>query len=189
MKIINLCNENNSNGCCCKYSFNNSICNSTCTTGATGPSGATGPVGATGATGVFINAYAEYTLLSNVLSGNFIPLEQSYDIGGLTSLSSDENLINLKSGYVYQVCYTIQGSSKSEYRYQINTLINNTLNLLLPTSSSNVVIDGSAIGSVSSCFLVTANISSTVGLKMYTHLSDSISMIGCIYVYPIASIL
>ncbi len=121
-------------------------------------------------------------------NNNFIPFVLKYDVGGLTLVSTNGENIILKAGYAYQVCYTLQASTSTSFRYQIIPSIGGVANVLMPTSSNNIVFDQSAIGSVSSCFFVTANTDTTVGLKAYTNYTGYIDFIGTIFIHPIAEL-
>lgn len=196
MDKLNSCQTNsiyynqNSQSCCCNYIPGPQGDKGTMgPTGATGPQGTSGIIGvtgATGATGTFIKAYAEYELEGTISSG-FFDLNNVYDVGGLTSSLSDTE-ISLKSGYVYNVCYTIQGASSVDFRFQVVPLIDGLQQSWIATSSTNMVLDSSSIGSVSSCFFVVAAADSILKLSVRSYPASGISYLGGIYIHPVSEI-
>lgn len=169
---------------------------STGPTGPTGPRGATGfqgiigPTGATGPqgpTGTFINAYAKYVTIGRLSNGSVITFTPLYNVGNLTSISSDGNTITLAPGYTYQVCYTLEAISSSNFRFQIVDVIDGTLDFFSKTASSNIAIDGVAIGSVSTCFLVVADNATNISLRFSTNSTALLEVTGNINIHPIAS--
>lgn len=181
--------------CCCNCCRN--VLGVTGPTGATGSTGVTGPTGATGSTGVigptgatggFINAYAEYNVMDSVTNGNFVSMIQYYDVGNLTSVSADELTLTVKAGYVYEVCYTLQGSMTNQsIQYQINTYINGVFQLSLPTAAANTDASRNGICSVSCCFFVIAKKDSTIQFKMATALTTRIDFAGSVFIRPFAT--
>ena len=166
-------------------------------TGATGPEGPIGPQGVTGPTGPtgpqgppgsFINAYAQYLTFNRVSNGSLIEFIPNYNVGDLTSLSSDGNTITLAAGYTYQVCYVLEAISPSDFRFQIESIIDGSIDIFSQTSSSNIAIDGIAIGSTSSCFLVVANNDTNISLMFSTSSTTPLEVTGSINIYPIASL-
>ena len=166
-------------------------------TGATGPEGPIGPQGVTGPTGPtgpqgppgsFINAYAQYLTFNRVSNGSLIEFIPNYNVGDLTSLSSDGNTITLAAGYTYQVCYVLEAINPSDFRFQIESIIDGSIDIFSQTSSSNIAIDGIAIGSTSSCFLVVANNDTNISLMFSTSSTTPLEVTGSINIYPIASL-
>lgn len=192
--------NNHCEGCNCNDCQNNYKCirlkykvpvNCNCPPGPTGPTGATGvtgPTGATGPTGNLPDAYARYITSGRVSNNSLIGLTPDYNVGNLTSLSPDGNTINLAPGYVYQVCYTLEGTNPSDFRFQVLNVVNGSFDIFSQTSSSNMAMDGSAIGSASTCFLVIARNPSTVSLRFSTNSATSPAVTGNVTVHPIASL-
>ena len=158
------------------------------TTGATGPQGITGPTGATGPTGGLINAYAKYGTFGRLSNGSSVPFTPVYNVGNLTSVSSDGNTITLAPGYTYQVCYTLESSSPSDFRFQITDIINGSIDIFSQTASSNVAINGIAVGSAATCFLVVANDPTTLSLRYSTSSNTPLQVGGNVTIHPIASL-
>ena len=153
--------------------------------GVTGPTGPTGPQGPPGS---FINAYAQYLTSNRVSNGSLIEFIPNYNVGDLTSLSSDGNTITLAAGYTYQVCYVLEAINPSDFRFQIESIIDGSIDIFSQTSSSNIAIDGIAIGSTSSCFLVVANNDTNISLMFSTSSTTTLEVTGSINIYPIASL-
>ena len=156
--------------------------------GPIGPQGVTGPTGPQGPPGSFINAYAQYLTFNRVSNGSLIEFIPNYNVGDLTSLSSDGNTITLAAGYTYQVCYVLEAISPSDFRFQIESIIDGSIDIFSQTSSSNIAIDGIAIGSTSSCFLVVANNDTNISLMFSTSSTTTLEVTGSINIYPIASL-
>ena len=157
-------------------------------TGATGPQGVTGPTGPQGPTGSLINAYAKYGTIGRLSNGSLVPFTPEYNVGNLTSVSSDGNTITLAPGYTYQVCYTLESSSPSDFRFQITDIINGSLDIFSQTASSNVAINGIATGSAATCFLVVANDPTTLSLRYSTSSNTPLQVGGNITIHPIATL-
>ena len=157
-------------------------------TGATGPQGVTGPTGPQGPTGGLINAYAKYGTIGRLSNGSLVPFTSVYNVGNLTSVSSDGNTITLAPGYTYQVCYTLESSSPSDFRFQITDIINGSIDIFSQTASSNVAINGIAVGSAATCFLVVANDPTDVSLRYSTSSNTPLQVGGNVTIHPIASL-
>lgn len=140
-------------------------------------------------TGGFFNAYSQYITTDAVTSNHFITFIKNYDVGGLTALSADRSTITVKAGYVYEVCYTLQGSTSNQSNhFQITPYIDGVLQIMFPTSAASYETSNNSICSVSSCFYVIATTDSRVQLKMATSLTTPISYIGSIFIRPFATV-
>ena len=157
-------------------------------TGATGPQGVTGPTGPQGPTGGLINAYAKYGTFGRLSNGSLVPFTSVYNVGNLTSVSSDGSTITLAPGYTYQVCYTLESSSPSDFRFQITDIINGSIDIFSQTASSNVAINGIATGSAATCFLVVANDPTDVSFRYSTSSNTPLQVGGNVTIHPIASL-
>ena len=198
MKDYSICRDDVWNcccGCCIELKGNKGETGAIGPTGPTGPegvpgvTGATGPTGLQGVTGGFFNAYSQYITTDAVTSNHFITFIKNYDVGGLTALSADRSTITVKAGYVYEVCYTLQGSTSNQSNhFQITPYINGILQIMFPTSAASNETSNNSICSVSSCFYVIATTDSRVQLKMATSLTTPISYIGSIFIRPFATV-
>src|SRR5699024_12875160 len=136
----------------------------------------------------FINAYAQYLTFNRVSNGSLIEVIANYNVGDLTSLSSDGNTITLAAGYTYQVCYVLEAISPSDFRFQIVSIIDGSIDIFSQTSSSNIAIDGIAIGSTSSCSGVVANNDSSISLMFSIISTTPLDVKVIINIYHIRSL-
>ena len=82
----------------------------------------------------------------------------------------------------------LEAINPSDFIFQIESIIDGSIDIFSQTSSSNIAIDGIAIGSTSSCFLVVANNDTNISLMFSTSSTTTLEVTGSINIYPIASL-